>query len=125
MRDKISWVILLVFAIFLFVIGIEGNLGKALACLLTPSEVQVNGQSGNPVSNTFGNLPGGINNLLPGEPIASIIAKAAGGRPLTPQEKQQVKQGTGGIDQRADGSCPTGYSNIGGVCVPQSVLGQI
>lgn len=48
-----------------------------------------------------------------------------GGAPLSPADQQKLKQNAGGINPDANGKCPPGYTLMGGVCMPNSVLGQI
>jgi len=43
MKDKVSWLLLLVLAISLIVIGFQGSLGKVLGSILTPTEMVING----------------------------------------------------------------------------------
>lgn len=42
MREKASWALWLIFGLFLIVVGIEGALGKVLACIFAPAIVEVN-----------------------------------------------------------------------------------
>lgn len=39
MRDTANWFILFLIGVLLIVIGIQGSLGKMLACILIPSKV--------------------------------------------------------------------------------------
>lgn len=43
---------------------------------------------------------------------------------LTPAQQQQVAKSTGGTAP-VGGKCPPGNTLMGGVCIPNSVLGQI
>jgi len=43
MKEKVSWSAMLLLSLLLIVIGFEGSLGKVLACVLTPTDILVNG----------------------------------------------------------------------------------
>jgi hypothetical protein len=45
-RQRISWLIMGVFAILLIVIGFEGSLGKCLGCIFTPGLIVVGNGTG-------------------------------------------------------------------------------
>lgn len=44
-RQRISWLIMAIFAIVLIVIGFEGSLGKVLGCIFTPAIIITNDQA--------------------------------------------------------------------------------
>lgn len=46
-RDQTAWVFLFVFAIFLIVIGFQGNLGTTIGIIFSPQEVLIGADNTN------------------------------------------------------------------------------
>lgn len=74
-------------------------------------------------------LIGGGAILLIGLFTGKITFPGAPGGPsqqqLTNAEKAQLKKNAGAKDPNKNGGCDSGYQMFGGICMPNSVLGQI
>lgn len=47
------------------------------------------------------------------------------GQQLSVADKQKIIKNAGGVNPDKNGNCPANYTLMGGVCIPNSVLGQI
>ncbi len=102
-QQRYTTTVFAVFAALLFIwIGFTGRLGSLLGAFIAPGYMM---QGISPSNNTNTNSTSNTD--------------------LTPDQEKQVQKSTGGIAPDKNGNCLTGYTNMGGVCIPNSVLGQI